>query len=186
MTRHHPGRLGSLLAAGLLLAAPLGTARAATPASLPTASLTPAEAQAQPLLAAPLAPTGGGSFSTPVISGLPWRSGASFDVDCIAQIRGRPLDVVLSFLGHKSFPALVGYAAGARGAARADCGSVRGRVAGEAEPAPRVPGGDRGQRRAEGGLQGLLRAGADRPQPGLEFGPGRFDRVQTLWGGRRG
>src|SRR4051794_34051022 len=32
--------------------------------------------------------------------------------------------------------------------ATADCGSVGGGVAGEAEPAPRVPGGDRGERRA--------------------------------------
>ena len=47
-----------------------------------------------------------------------------------------------------------------------------GGVAAQPEPAAGVPGGDRGERRVEGGLQGLLRAGADRPQPGLELGPG--------------
>src|SRR5689334_24794208 len=62
---------------------------------------------------------------------------------------------------------------------RADCGSVRGRVAGEAEPAPGIPGGDGGERRAEGGLQGLPRAGAARPQARLELGPGLLDRVHV-------
>src|SRR5204863_9348425 len=69
---------------------------------------------------------------------------------------------------------------------RADCGSFGGQVAGEAEPAPRVLGGDGGERRAEGGPQRLLRAGADRAQLRLQLRPGGLDRVQTLWGGRRG
>src|SRR4051812_28951459 len=47
--------------------------------------------------------------------------------------------------------------------ARADCGSVRGGVAGEAEPSPGILGGDGGERGAERLLEGLLRAGADRP-----------------------
>src|SRR3954467_4661930 len=62
---------------------------------------------------------------------------------------------------------------------RADCGSVRGGVAAQPEPAAGVPGGDRGQRRAEGGFQGLPRAGADRSQPRLELRPGRLDRVHV-------
>src|SRR5689334_9035152 len=49
--------------------------------------------------------------TTPIVSGLAFRSGASYGTDCLAQLRNRPLDVVLSFLGHKSFPALPGYAA---------------------------------------------------------------------------
>src|SRR3954464_9608349 len=55
---------------------------------------------------------------------------------------------------------------------RADCRSVRGRVAGEAEPAPGILRGDGRERRAEGGLQGLLGAGADRTQARLQLGPG--------------
>jgi hypothetical protein len=47
--------------------------------------------------------------------------------------------------------------------ARADCGSVRGSVAGEPEPAAGVPGGDGGEGRAEGLVQRLARAGAGRP-----------------------
>src|SRR5436305_77279 len=61
---------------------------------------------------------------------------------------------------------------------RADCGSVRGGVAGEAEPAPRVLGGNGGERRAEGGPQRLLRAGADRAQLRLQLRPGGLDAGQ--------
>src|SRR3954454_25403827 len=42
--------------------------------------------------------------------------------------------------------------------ASADCGSSGGRSAGEPEPAPGILGGDGGERRAEGLLQGLPRA----------------------------
>jgi hypothetical protein len=85
----------------------------------PLSPTSTASASAQPLPAVPLAQaSGGGGLSTPMVSGLPFRSGASFDVDCIAQIRGRPLDVNLSFLGHKSFPALVSYAASVGRAAK--------------------------------------------------------------------
>src|SRR5690349_21705765 len=57
------------------------------------------------------APAMAANVTTPIISGLPFRSGASYGTDCLAQLRNRPLDVVLSFLGHTSFPALPGYAA---------------------------------------------------------------------------
>ena len=83
-------------------------------------------------------------------------------------------------LGQNGGQAIAGF-----NAPRADCGSVRGRVAGEAEPAAGILGGDGGERRAEGGLQGLLRAGADRPQPGLELGPGLLDRVHVRRVGRQ-
>ena len=65
------------------------------------------------LLAATLAagPAAAADVTTPIVSGLAFRSGASYGTDCLAQLRNRPLDVVLSFLGHKSFPALPGYAA---------------------------------------------------------------------------
>src|SRR3954466_5881144 len=66
-----------------------------------------------------------------------------------------------------------------RGKVRADCGSVRGGVAGEAEPAPGVLGGDGGERGAERLLEGLLRAGADRAQARLELGPGPLDGVEV-------
>src|SRR3954447_25699077 len=66
-----------------------------------------------------------------------------------------------------------------RSSARADCGSVRGGVAAQPEPAPCILGGDGGERRAEGGLEGLLRARADRPEARLELGPGRLDRVHV-------
>src|SRR3954471_13386625 len=62
---------------------------------------------------------------------------------------------------------------------RADCGSFGGRVAGEAEPAAGILGGDGGERRAEGGLQGLLRAGADRTEARLELGPVPLDGVEV-------
>ena len=68
---------------------------------------------------------------------------------------------------------------------RAACGSISGRVAGEAEPAAGILRGDGRERRAERGLQGLLRAGADRPQPGLELGPGLLDRVHVRRVGRQ-
>jgi hypothetical protein len=73
------------------------------------------------LLAALAAPAASAdTISAPIISGLPFRSGASFGTDCLAQLRNRPLDVVLSFLGHSSFKALPGYAAAmARGAGKA-------------------------------------------------------------------
>src|SRR4051812_21749121 len=67
---------------------------------------------------------------------------------------------------------------------RADYGPVGSWVAGEAEPAPGVPGGDGRERRAEGLLRGLLRAGADRAQPGLELGPGGPDRLHGRRVGR--
>src|SRR4051812_45138150 len=59
----------------------------------------------------PPPPAMAADVTTPIISGLPFRSGASFGTDCLAQLRNRPLDVVLSFLGHRSFKALPGYAA---------------------------------------------------------------------------
>src|SRR5437763_3652855 len=68
---------------------------------------------------------------------------------------------------------------GAGNPSRADCGSFGGRVAGEAEPAPGILGGDGGERRAEGGLQGLPRARADRAQARLELGPGPLDGVEV-------
>jgi hypothetical protein len=130
VTTPPPGRRGPLLAAGLLLAVPLGTALAAPAAGVPAASpspvsplpavpLAPAEgagpvpsgdtptaAQAQPLPAA-AAPAGGG-LGTPLVSGLPWRSGATGGgFPCLAQLRGRPLDAITTFVGHRSFPAMV-------------------------------------------------------------------------------
>src|SRR3954466_9261867 len=68
---------------------------------------------------------------------------------------------------------------GAAARVRADCGSVRGGVAGEAEPAPGILGGDGGERGAERLLEGLLRAGADRAQARLELGPGPLDGVEV-------
>ena len=135
MTTPPPGRRGPLLAAGLLLAVPLGTALAAPAAGVPAASpspvsplpavpLAPAEgagpvpsgdtptaAQAQPLPAA-AAPAGGG-LGTPLVSGLPWRSGATGGgFPCLAQLRGRPLDAITTFVPHDSFPAMVRFTGG--------------------------------------------------------------------------
>src|SRR3954454_3093028 len=78
-----------------------------------------------------------------------------------------------------------GYQAMWRSVARADCGSLAGRVAGEPEPAPGILGGDGGERRAEGLLQGLLRARADRAQARLELGPGPLDGVEVGRVGRQ-
>jgi hypothetical protein len=89
----HPGRLGpvrGLLAAGLLLAAPLGAAQAA-----------------------------GGDLSSPMISGLSWRSGSvGGGFPCLAQLRGRPLDAKTIFVNHDSFPAMVQNTQGAASGAK--------------------------------------------------------------------
>jgi hypothetical protein len=90
-----------LLAAGLLLALPLGSARAASPAP-PQAQPLPAAAPA-----ATAAPSGAG-LATPLVSGLGWRSGGR-DGDCLVQLRGRRLDVTHSFLHHNTFPEMVRY-----------------------------------------------------------------------------
>src|SRR3954449_8208206 len=86
---------------------------------------------------------------------------------------------------HEDVKALIARDRRDRGAPRATCRSARGRVAGEAEPAAGILRGDGRERRAEGGLQGLLGAGADRPQPGLELGPGRLDRAHVRRVGRQ-
>ena len=41
------------------------------------------------------------------VSGLPWLSGTSQGGGCLADLRGRPLDVLVNFVTHKSFPAMV-------------------------------------------------------------------------------
>src|SRR3954452_980024 len=47
-------------------------------------------------------------ISTPSVSGLPWRSGATGGgFPCLAQLRGRALDARTTFVGHDSFPAMV-------------------------------------------------------------------------------
>ena len=46
--------------------------------------------------------------STPNVSGLAWRSGATGGgFPCLAQLRGRALDARTTFVGHDSFPAMV-------------------------------------------------------------------------------
>jgi hypothetical protein len=40
-------------------------------------------------------------------SGLPWLSGSTAGGACLAGLRGRPLDVLVNFVTHKSFPAMV-------------------------------------------------------------------------------
>jgi hypothetical protein len=58
---------------------------------------------------------------------------------------------------------------------RAAFGSVGGGVAGEAEPVAGIPGGDDVERRAEGGVRRIARAGALGPQPTLEPRPAGLD-----------
>ena len=41
------------------------------------------------------------------VSGLPWLSGTTQGGGCLADLRGRPLDVLVNFVTHKSFPAMV-------------------------------------------------------------------------------
>src|SRR3954452_1481939 len=63
-------------------------------------------ARLRPAPEAPLEPAA--LVSTPTVSGLPWRSGATHGgFPCLAQMRGRPLDVITTFVGHDSFPAMV-------------------------------------------------------------------------------
>src|SRR5690349_9828532 len=75
--RGGPGRLVGRLIGGLLLAA------AAIPAAAQAAGVT-----------------------TPIISGLAWRSGAKLG-DCLATLRGRAMDVNHIFITHDSFAAMV-------------------------------------------------------------------------------
>ena len=52
--------------------------------------------------------------TTPILSGLSWRSGTSGDPKCLVALRGRPVDAGTLFLGHASFPALVKQTSGLR------------------------------------------------------------------------
>ena len=68
-------------------------------------ALEPLSARLQP---APDTPLEAVSLSTPTVSGLAWRSGSTHGgVPCIAQMRGRPLDAITTFVDHGSFPAMV-------------------------------------------------------------------------------
>src|SRR5689334_14082304 len=59
------------------------------------------------VLTAPAAQAGGPP-ATPRLSGLGWRSGATSDgLPCLADLRGRPLDVSRSFLIDTSFDGMV-------------------------------------------------------------------------------
>src|SRR3954463_15273161 len=63
-------------------------------------------ARLRPAPEAPLEPAA--LVSTPTVSRLAWRSGATHGgFPCLAQMRGRPLDVITTFVGHDSFPAMV-------------------------------------------------------------------------------
>src|SRR5689334_19500129 len=58
--------------------------------------------------------------TSPILSGLAWRSGATGGgFPCLAQLRGRQLDANHVFLTHQSFPALVKNAGNLAGAAKA-------------------------------------------------------------------
>src|SRR4051794_7326090 len=122
------------LLAGLLLAPLLASAvpaRAAGDAGpLPTApgpGAGPARAAAMARPAAPPALAPAATLATPaalatsVPSRLAWRSGATGGgFPCLAQLRGRPLDALTTFITHASFPAMVAQTGGAwaRGTAR--------------------------------------------------------------------
>jgi hypothetical protein len=55
-----------------------------------------------------------GAPSTPILSGLAWRSGSTQDgFPCLADLRGRTLDVLINFVTHKSFAAMVNQTGGA-------------------------------------------------------------------------
>jgi hypothetical protein len=61
----------------------------------------PARRPAGLLLAAlAAAPATAADVTTPMISGLPWRSGATGASPCLAALRGRALDANNTFLGH--------------------------------------------------------------------------------------
>ena len=45
----------------------------------------------------------GAAAGAPTVSGLPWRSGATKGGDCLATLRGRPHDVLASYLPKGSF-----------------------------------------------------------------------------------
>src|SRR4051812_22606911 len=97
----------AFLAGLLLLLAATDPARAADPAATAPTDL------------AALAPAA--TLATSVPSGLAWRSGATAGgFPCLAQLRGRPLDALTTFITHVSFPAMVAQTGGAwaRGTAR--------------------------------------------------------------------
>src|SRR3954452_18449656 len=75
------------------------------------------------LLAAALAagPAAAADLARPIVGGLSWRSGATGGgFPCLAQLRGRPLDALTTFITHASFPAMVAQTGGAwaRGTAK--------------------------------------------------------------------
>src|SRR5687767_8604864 len=53
-------------------------------------------------LALPHAPASAADVTTPIVSGLTWRSGADGDYD-LAGWRGRPLDIRVVFVAHKTW-----------------------------------------------------------------------------------
>ena len=58
------------------------------------------------LLLAAAVPLAAGADQGPA-SGLPWLSGSTSGGDCLADLRGRALDVRVNFVTHKSFQAMV-------------------------------------------------------------------------------
>src|SRR4051794_4861526 len=72
------------------------------------------------LLVATLAagPAAAADVTTPIVSGLAFRSGATGASPCLAALRGRGLDANHVFLTHQSFPLLVGNAGRLAGAAK--------------------------------------------------------------------
>src|SRR4051794_28374694 len=111
-----------LLGLPLLLAAP-DPARAADPAGAAPAPLAPelGRPAAPPALAPAATLATPAALATSVPSRLAWRSGATGGgFPCLAQLRGRPLDALTTFITHASFPAMVAQTGGAwaRGTAR--------------------------------------------------------------------
>src|SRR4051794_2476325 len=66
------------------------------------------------LLAALAAEPALADVTTPILSGLPWRSGATGDAfPCLAQLRGRALDAVTTFVPpNQGFAGMVSFTAG--------------------------------------------------------------------------
>src|SRR3954452_23535307 len=99
MDRAHAGRPAGRRGPGMLLAAAL---------------LLVGQAEAPPARA-------GRPPATPVLSGLPWRSGATGGgFPCLARLRGRPLDAVTTYVRHdRGFTGMVAFTAGPYWRARA-------------------------------------------------------------------
>ena len=115
--------------------------------------------------------------STPILSSLGWRSGATDGgFPCLAQLRGRTLDVNHIFIIQSTFPAMVSQAGGAwaRGTARKAPLWVVSLAL--------LPSGNAGQfdQCATGAFDGYYRQIGANLQADMLFGPGADRRDDTM------